>query len=267
MHIVITRVDGALKVSPAPPYIIDYLRYSHRSFGRRGYRTVNQFETRLLHATDGAGGITTLPGFFEHLTALIHKKMDTFEVVDLRTPLQEIDWQAIKDINWKAIDSTGLRDYQVDPVVDFLFKLKQNSGIVNATGGYGKTILQAVTYAAFNNLNTILAIPLKQVFTQTYEKFVKLFPNKQIGRVGDGYRELSSDITITTFKSLKNCSIEKCQLLLVDEIQQTTGDSISTNTIDNNKVSTNVTVKMTCMHKTRVNKTKQTLVPQVIQKK
>jgi superfamily II DNA or RNA helicase len=227
MHIVITRVDGALRVNPAPPYIIDYLKYHHRSFGKRGYKTVNKFEERLLHETDGSGGVTTLPGFFEHIANMIHKRGDTYEVDDLRTPLPETDWKAIKDINWKAIGSTGLRDYQVDPVVEFLFKLQQNSGIVNAAGGYGKTILQAVTYAAFNKLNTILAIPLKQVFTQTYEKFVKLFPNKQIGRVGDGYRELSPDITITTFKSLKNCSVEKCRLLLVDEIQQTTGDSIS----------------------------------------
>ena len=91
---------------------------------------------------------------------------------------------------------------------------------------YGKTILQAATYAAFNNLNTILAIPLKQVFIQTYEKFVKLFPNKHIGCVGNGSRDISTDITITTFRSLKNCALEKCQLLLVDEIQSTTGDDI-----------------------------------------
>jgi len=227
MELIITRVDGALRINPAPPYITEYLRYSHRSFGKEFYKTVNKFETRLLHATDGEGGVTTLPGFFVGICNLIDKHMDTYRVVDLRSELPEPDWQAIRDINWKSIGSSGLRDYQVDPVIEFLFKLNENSGIVNAAGGYGKTIIQAVTYAAFNQLNTILAIPLKQVFTQTYEKFCKLFPDKHIGRVGAGYRDLSTDITISTFRSLKNCSLEKCRLLLVDEIQGTTGDDIS----------------------------------------
>jgi hypothetical protein len=64
-----------------------------------------------------------------------------------------------------------------------------------------------------------LAIPLKQVVLQTYEKFKTWFPDKHIGLMGDGKNDLSQDLTITTFKSLKNCALEKCQLLLVDEMQ------------------------------------------------
>ena len=160
MQITITRVDGAIRVNPAPPYITDYLRYYHRSFGTQFYKRVNKFEEILLHATDGEGGCTTLPGFYQHLCKLITKNKDTQVTVDMRTPLPEPDWQAIKDINWNGIASKGLRDYQVEPVIDFLFQAKENSGIVNAAGGFGKTILQAVTFAAFNSLNTILTIPL-----------------------------------------------------------------------------------------------------------
>lgn len=226
MEITITRVDGAMRVTPAPPYLTDYLQYSHRSFETKHWQKVNKFERIMLHATDGSGGITTLPGFFEHICRLIHKHSDRLNVDDRRTVLPELDLAAIRDINWEAINSTGLRDYQLDPVLEFLYKGKENSGIVNATGGYGKTIVQAVTYAAFNKLNTILAIPVKEVVSQTHEKFRKLFPNKHIGKVGDGSRDISSDITISTFKSLNNCAIEKCQLLLVDEIQSTTSEGI-----------------------------------------
>jgi superfamily II DNA or RNA helicase len=87
-----------------------------------------------------------------------------------------------------------------------------------------KTYCQAFTYGAWHKLNSILAIPLKQVFNQTYKKFVELFPDKHIGRVGDGYTDVSKDITITTFKSLKKCSLEKCELLMVDELQSSTGE-------------------------------------------
>lgn len=84
--------------------------------------------------------------------------------------------------------------------------------------------MQAITYAAYDSLNTILAIPLKEVFDQTYNKFVQLFPDKHIGRVGGGIIDISPQITISTYKSLKNCSFEKCQLLLADEVQCVTGE-------------------------------------------
>ena len=41
---------------------------------------------------------------------------------------------------------------------------------------------------------------------------------------------------------------------------------ISTSTIDNNKVNTNVTVQTTCMHKTKVNQNETNVSPSVKQK-
>lgn len=218
MNIEITRFDGGLYIKPGPPYLIKYLRYNHRSMGMKNYRRVPIYEERLLHVTDTDGGIITLQGYYEIVCNLIHKNFDTFTVIDNRTKMPDIDWQAVKDI--------GVRDYQIDPVVEFLMKGMDDSGIIKASGGFGKTHCQAFTYAAWNKLNTILAIPLKQVFIQTYEKFCKLFPDKHIGRVGGGYHDISQDITITTFKSLPKCALEKCQLFLVDELQSSTGEAI-----------------------------------------
>lgn len=199
-----------------------YLRYNHRTMEVINYRKVPVYTERLLHIPDGKGGVFTLQGFYEHICALIHKNSDTYNVVDSRSVMPDIDWAAVKKV--------GPKDYQVDPVIEFLTKGLSNSGIINATGGYGKTFCQAFTYAAWNKLNTILAIPLKQVFDQTYEKFCKIFPDKHIGRVGGGYHDISTDLTITTFRSLDKCAIEKCELLLVDELQGCSGDAIQ-NTI------------------------------------
>jgi len=169
------------------------------------------FTERLLYATDTDGSIYTLPGFYTDVLKLVHKNLDVADLQDVRTKMPEPDWAAVKQIK--------LRDYQQQPVIDLLFKGMDDSGVINATGGFGKTHIQAVTYAAWNKLNTILAIPLKQVVLQTYEKFKQFFPDKHIGLVGDGKNDISTDITITTFKSLKSCALEKCQLLLVDEMQ------------------------------------------------
>lgn len=218
MNITLTLLDGGIRVYPYTDYITKFLKYHHRTIQQVKYKRETVFEERLLYRTDGNGALYTLQGFFKRLCALIHKNNDTFVVTDLRTPLPEINWQAVKDV--------GLRDYQIQPVATGLVEGSEHSGIFNAAGGFGKTYCQAFTYAAWDSLNTILAIPLAQVFRATYKKFVELFPDKHIGRVGDGYNDISKDITITTFKSLERCAIEKCQLLLIDELQGCSGDHI-----------------------------------------
>lgn len=218
MNIELIRADGVLRILPAPPYVVKYLQYSHRSFETVNWKRVNKYETMLLHTPDGEGGVVTLQGYFSKVCQLISKNMDTYTVDDQRTPLPAIDWEAVKAV--------GLRDYQIDPVIEFLGQATVNSGSVVATGGFGKTHMQAVTYAAFNSLNTILTVPLREILKQTHKKFGKLFPGVHIGMVGDGYNDISSQITLSTFASLKNCALEKCELLMVDEIQSGTGDSM-----------------------------------------
>jgi len=217
MKIKITRFDGGLKINPCPVYLSKFLRYHHREMKSVQYKRECVFTERLLYATDIDGNIFTLPGLYHDIVKLLHKNLDVVELEDFRTAMPEPDWQAVKKIQ--------LRDYQVEPALDLIFKGMTDSGVVNATGGFGKTHIQAVTYAAWNKLNTILAIPLKQVVLQTYEKFKQFFPDKHIGIVGDGKNDLSNDITISTFRSLQNCALEKCQLLLVDEMQSAGQDT------------------------------------------
>ena len=181
-------------------------------------KRVPVFNERLLHTSDEEGGVFTLQGFFQHICALIHKNSDTFNVEDTRTPMPQPDWEAIKKI--------GPKPYQIDAVVEGISKGMQHSGIYLAAGGFGKTYCQAFAYAAWNKLNTILAIPIAQVLRQTHKKFLELFPDKHIGMVGDGHNDLSTDITLTTFKSLPKCAIEKCEHMLIDEMQCSTGDVI-----------------------------------------
>jgi superfamily II DNA or RNA helicase len=211
MKIKIVRFDGGLQVSPCPVYVSKFLKYHHREMRSVNYRRECVFVEKLLYSKDPSGAAYTLPGFYHDLVALVRKNMDVPEVEDRRTPMPEPDWVSVKKIK--------LRDYQREPALDLIFKGMEDSGVINAAGGFGKTHIQAITYAAWHNLNTILAIPLKQVVLQTHKKFQEFFPDKHIGLVGDGKHDISNDITITTFRSLPSCALEKCQLLLVDEMQ------------------------------------------------
>lgn len=218
MNIHITLLDGGIHLTPATEYLTKYLKYSHRKMEMVRFKRKTVFEERLLHQMDGEGGLFTLQGFYVRVCNIIHKNNDTYTIKDERTPLPDVDWRAVKDV--------GLRDYQIDAVAKGLTLGSEQSGIFYAAGGYGKTYCQAFTYAAWNKLNTILAIPLAQVFNTTYKKFVELFPDKHIGRVGDGWHDISKDITITTFRSLDKCATEKCELLLIDELQGSTGEHV-----------------------------------------
>ena len=211
MNIEITRFDGGLRINPSPPYVLKYLKYFHRGMKTVRFRRECVFEERLLYSLDKDGYLFTMPGFYKPIVKMIKKFSDTCTVVDLRTPMPEIDWNRVKKIK--------LRAYQPDLVVDMLLAAMDDNGVVNAAGGIGKTYLEALLCTAFSELNIIVAIPLKEVVTQTYKKFKELFPDKHIGIIGDGMNDISTDITITTFRSLKSCALEKCEMLIVDELQ------------------------------------------------
>ena len=155
MQIEITRFDGGLRLKPFTPYMAKYLKYHHREMQTIQYKRDCVFVEKLLYSLDSDGYAFTLPGFFHQLTGLIHRNHDTYNVIDLRSALPPVDWERIKQFK--------LRDYQIPLVADLIIKGEQDSGVINAAGGVGKTHIAAVTYAAWNGLNTILAIPLKEV--------------------------------------------------------------------------------------------------------
>ena len=218
MIITLTRYDGGLHVHPATPYIRTALTYSHRSSEVRNYKREDVFTRKELFELDGQGGLCTLQGFFRRLETVVAKHHDQAAVVDTREKIPQPNWEVAK--TWIG----KLRDYQVEPYVDLLVKSQTDSGLCVCTGGFGKSFAMQFLYASYHHMNTIVAVPYKQVFKQLYKQFKEAFPDKDIGLYGDGSTKIGQDITITTYASLKNCALEKCELLLADEVQCCTGE-------------------------------------------
>jgi hypothetical protein len=129
MKIKVTRFDGGLKVDSCPVYLNKFLRYHHREMKSVNYRRECVFVEKLLYATDTDGSIFTLPGFYNDIVRLVGKNLDTLEIEDFRSPMPSPDWEAVKKIK--------LRDYQKEPMLDLVFKGMEDSGVINATGGFG----------------------------------------------------------------------------------------------------------------------------------
>jgi hypothetical protein len=129
MKIKIIRFDGGLKISHCPNYLSKFLRYHHREMKSIQYKRECVFTEKLLYSTDTDGAIFTLPGFYQDVVKLLEKNLDVVEIEDLRTPMPAPDWNRVKQIK--------LRDYQLEPALDLLFKGQEESGVINAAGGFG----------------------------------------------------------------------------------------------------------------------------------
>lgn len=93
------------------------------------YRRECVFVEKLLYSKDEHGSIYTLPGFYQGILDLVGKNMDVAEIEDHRSKMPEPDWNRVKQIK--------LRDYQKEPALDLIFKGMEDSGVINAAGGFG----------------------------------------------------------------------------------------------------------------------------------
>lgn len=92
-------------------------------------------------------------------------------------------------------------------------------GILVGPTGMGKTVVMGGIVSKLSVPVTIIITPTKQIFNQTYDRFLNWFPNHIIGRVGDGFKDVGH-ITIALFQSLRSLRIKYCDLVIVDEVHR-----------------------------------------------
>jgi len=82
----------------------------------------------------------------------------------------------------------------------------------------GKSVVIGGIVNKLREPETIIVTPNKTIFNQITENFHEWFPNKVIGQVGDGKRDMG-DITISLFQTLRDLNLKKskAQLVIVDE--------------------------------------------------
>lgn len=91
-----------------------------------------------------------------------------------------------------------------------------NRGILVGPTGMGKTVVMGGIISKLNTPETVIVTPTKDIFNQTYNKFTQWFPDRNIGKIGDG-NYIQGDITIALFQSLKKIKLKGIKLAIVDE--------------------------------------------------
>lgn len=100
-------------------------------------------------------------------------------------------------------------------------------GIAVSPTGSGKSIVIGGIVDKLRTPETIIITPTKTIFNQLVADFHRWFPNKTIGQMGDGKKDMG-DITIGLFQTLReiNWNKSKAQLVIVDEAHRISASHI-----------------------------------------
>lgn len=149
-------------------------------------------------------------------------------------PPDRILWPEYADIECQplSLGDYTLRGYQKEA---YKIALEKKRGILWLATNSGKTLLASAIIQSLNQ-PTLFLVHRKQLLDQTFEMFCEIFPQEQVGRIGDGYWE-PSEITIATIQTLANHFkkskyvytpdskvlpiLEKTKILFFDECHQT----------------------------------------------
>lgn len=211
----ITLGRGAIVVADPPSGLKDVLTYWKRELTYDAARHVRAVKGHYENLYSEAGGkLTTLPGFGHRIIEHMRKTGTEFTVKDSRRPLPEPDME-------KAC--TGLRDYQIEPVITTLLS---GGGILSAATGFGKTVMASAIIRAFDPDKmklrgtplTVFAAPDKDINRKNWESLTQLLPDREVGLVMSGVRKFSEDVQVITLDSLHLLNPSDIGILIVDEV-------------------------------------------------
>lgn len=118
------------------------------------------------------------------------------------------------------INNFESRDYQTRVVYA---SVTHGNGIIKAATGSGKTTMAARTIAAIGK-PAVFIVHTRDLLYQTIEAFSRMFPNEEIGQIGDGVFEFRN-ITVATMQSLAILGDVKYESYKYDEDSQTIKES------------------------------------------
>ena len=210
----IIEIDGH-----ALPVLEPELTYKHREAGKPGSGNKMQITDRPVFRLEG-GKIYALCGVLTRVIDVLTKLGIAYTYSDLRpADRQQLtpDYEHFK----LCIPSLNFRHKQ-DHVLATL--IGKNRGVIKAPTGYGKTFIMLAMAALYPNSNIVIASPAVTLLDSTYRRMLEISPN--VGRVGGGNND-PKRITLATYLSILKADIDKCDILIFDEVHKVASDKMS----------------------------------------
>jgi superfamily II DNA or RNA helicase len=131
-------------------------------------------------------------------TGLLERVYDDLEMSGFLVKLNYLYTEpSIRDFDWE-IQNVSLREYQYE-AIDKCFNEKR--GVIQLPTGAGKTITACGLISKFS-VKTLFLVHTRDLLHQTYAVFNYVFPDIDIGIIGDG-NFIIGDITVATVQTLE----------------------------------------------------------------
>lgn len=235
--------DGFIEINmpKIPEDLKSALRYWHRelTYDVASHRQIVDGNYRDLYSLDFivdadqnvVEHLVTMPGFMHRIKTTFKELGEEFVVIDQRTPFIQPNINAALK---------GLRDYQWECAYTAIMS---GGGVISCPTGWGKThligaICRAFDYAELCTRNTPLTVVTcadKEIATQNYETLKQVLPNRDVGLIMSGVRDVSEDIQVITLGSMNQIKSTDIGILIVDEVHGAATPSRTGNIIAANK--------------------------------
>lgn len=128
-------------------------------------------------------------GLLSRVVDLLKRYGVNVDIIDKRVHLQDV-------YNYEYNTSLP-RDYQMQAIVT---SIVNGNGVLKVATGGGKTIIAGCTIGALKK-KSIFIVHTRDLLYQAKESFQKIFPNENIGQIGDGIIDYQN-ITVATMQTL-----------------------------------------------------------------
>ena len=165
---------------------------------------------KIIYCLNSKGGNYIIPrGFLKNIERYLFQNSMPFQIED----------KSIKTPNRAFIYRIKIHNYQKKALQEIL---KNNTGILEAPPGYGKTIIALATLV-YRKQSTLIIVHTRELLAQWIQKIgdVLGIEKGDVGIIGGGKEKIGKKITVATYQSLvrKNLKIivDKIGYVIVDE--------------------------------------------------
>lgn len=166
----------------------------------------------LRYYRETASGLIVPRGFFPQVIGIAKRCDERFQIEDRRRVLPEVDFEF----------HGQLRPFQEETVKDLL---SRDMGTMAAPTGSGKTVI-ALYMIAQRRQPALIITHTKELLNQwanRIEQFLEI-PSNEVGRIGDGERNIGEKITVALVQTLYKCASQVSShigYLIIDECHRT----------------------------------------------
>jgi len=221
--VTIERSGNLLELTNAPMEILHgELSYKYRKMDFTGFKRRSvEIEDKLLYSIQDNGKVIVPAGLLTRILCTLKEYRYEAKYLDLRTkPALKPDYQSLMTL----MPGLEFRDGQKEAIAQIVSK---DGGIIVAPTAFGKSTIIGMICALFPEANIIIAAPTCSVVDGLYRKVSQITPD--VGRVGDGFKELGKRVTICVINSILRTDLEHCDIFLMDESHTSPGEVTSAN--------------------------------------